>query len=151
MAAKQVRVERLVWDACRGRFAPTGEVEEGDPPRLDQLVIKVSRPRALFLKGPVPWPWIVAAAALPGQALVVGLCIWRLAGARRSSTISLGSHDLIPFGVGRAAKSRALSALQKAGLVSVTSEPGRFPIVTLPAVVGSQNRSISKTKRDRLS
>ena len=28
---------------------------------------------------------------------------------------------------------------------------GRFPIVTLPAVVGSQNGSISKTKRDRPS
>ena len=81
----------------------------------------------------MPWPWIVAAAALPGKALLVGLCLWRLAGAMKSRTVRLGNADLKPFGIDRAAKSRALSALEGAGLIEVAREPSRFPTVTLPA------------------
>ena len=29
-----------------------------------------------FLKGPVPWPWLMQAMALPGKALAVGLMLW---------------------------------------------------------------------------
>jgi hypothetical protein len=37
------------------------------------------RPRRAerFLRGPVPWPWLVRAMALPGKALAVGLILWR--------------------------------------------------------------------------
>ena len=85
-----------------------------------------------FLKGPIPWAWITAAAALPGQALLVGLCVWRLAGAMKSHIVSFGNSDLKPLGIDRAAKSRALQALETAGLIAVARRRGRFPTVTLP-------------------
>jgi DNA-binding MarR family transcriptional regulator len=63
----------------------------------------------------------------------VGLCLWRLVGAMKSDTISFGNSDLRPLGIDRATKSRALRALEKAGLVKVARQPGRFPKVTVLA------------------
>jgi hypothetical protein len=146
MAAKRVRVERRVWDADSQSFAATGETMEGDAAKLEQLADRLSGSSGLFLKGPVPWPWIVAAAALPGKALVVGLCLWRLAGATKNRTIVLGNADLAPFGVDRAAKARALAALEGAGLVTVAREPNRFPAVTLPVLPAPAGRRSARMK-----
>jgi hypothetical protein len=88
-------------------------------------------PSGRFLKGPIPWSWIAGAAALPSRALLVGLCLWRLAGAMKIDTISFGNSDLRQLGVDRATKSRALRALERAGLIKVSHQPGRFPKVTL--------------------
>ena len=51
---------------------PTGR--EKQPPR--------HKPGEKFLKGPIPWPWIESAGALPGKALAIGLAVWRKAGCR---------------------------------------------------------------------
>ena len=109
---------------------------------IDALEPEVERPTVSdgrFLKGPIPWSWIAAASALPGQALLVGLCIWRLAGAMKNHTVSLGNSDLKPLRVDRAAKSRALRALERAGLLKVARQPGRFPKVTLLCARPSRN------------
>src|SRR3954471_13243617 len=116
MAAKRARVERRIWDGGSQCFTATGEAMEGDVSTLEQLADKLLISTGRFLKGPVPWPWIVTAAALPGKALIVGLCLWRLAGATKNRTIFLGNADLALFGVDRAAKSRALAVLERAGL-----------------------------------
>jgi hypothetical protein len=129
---KRARIERRVWDINGGHFATTGETVEGEVSALEQLANNLSGPAGLFLKGPVPWPWIVSAATLPGKALIVGLCLWRLAGALKSRTVTLGNAELKPFGVDRAVKSRALVALERAGLITVARERSRFPSVTLP-------------------
>jgi hypothetical protein len=126
-----------VWDSGNRRFTATGEAAEGEVSALEQIANALSGSAGRFLKGPVPWPWIVAAAALPGSALIVGLSLWRLAGALKSRTITLGNADLKPFGVDRAAKSRALASLEGAGLIKVAREPGRFPSVTLLVSAGS--------------
>jgi hypothetical protein len=123
--------ERLIWDAGRGTFGTTdgkNEAQTGIPGRPAGS-LRASSVR--FLKGPIPWPWISAAAALPGQALMVGLCLWRLAGATKTKTVFLGNADLAPLGIGRAAKSRALRALEARGLISVDHKQGRFPRITL--------------------
>jgi hypothetical protein len=140
MAAKRARIERRVWDSGSGRFAPTGEAVEGDVSALEQLANSLSGSPGLFLKGPVPWSWIIAAAALPRASLIVGLCLWRLAGALKGRSVTLGNADLKALGVDRAAKSRALAALEGAGLIQVTHQPGRFPTVTLPMSAGSPGR-----------
>jgi hypothetical protein len=132
MAAKLARIERWVWDRTTQRFAATGETMAGDVTTLEQLADRLSGSAGRYLKGPVPWPWIIAAAALPGKALIVGLCLWRLAGATHNRTVVLGNRELAPFGIGRAAKSRALAALEGVGLVTVKREANRFPVVTLP-------------------
>jgi hypothetical protein len=140
MPVKRARIERYVWDDGTRRFVTTAEIVEGEVSSLEQLANSFSASAGLFLKGPVPWAWIVAAAALPGKALIVGLCLWRLSGALKSRTVKLGNADLKPFGVDRAAKSRALIALEGAGLVQVARKPSRFPSVTLPASVRSVGR-----------
>ena len=83
-----------------------------NPASLEKVAAGLSGPLAPFLKGPIPWLWVVAAAGLPGQALVVGLCLWRLSGAMRSRTVMLGNNDLQAIGVGRSAKSRARRPLR---------------------------------------
>lgn len=87
--------------------------------------------RTKFLKGPVPWSWIKAAAQLPGSALAVGLALWRLSGATKSKTVRLANSEAEALSVGRSAKSRALVALEQAGLVIVERRPGCLPKVTL--------------------
>jgi hypothetical protein len=137
--ATVMRVERKIWSPDRGRFIATGETTDVD---IDARQMEAERrpvSRDRFLKGPVPWSWIATAAALPGQALLVGLCVWRLAGATKNHTISFGNADLRPLGIERAAKSRALRALEQAGLVEVGHQPGRFPKVTLLRLRHPQN------------
>jgi hypothetical protein len=144
MAAKRARIERRIWNRDTQRFATTGEVAEGDVSALEQLADNLVGSAGHFLKGPVPWPWIIAAAALPGRALVVGLCLWRLAGALKSRTVKLGNADLKPLGVDRAAKSRALAVLECAGLIEVAREPSRFPTVTLPESARLSGRDVRR-------
>lgn len=122
------RIERKIWRPARGGFIATGETMEVNMNTLEPQAKIVS---GRFLKGPIPWSWITAAAALPGRALLVGLCIWRLVGAMKSDTISFGSSDLRQLGIDRASKSRALRALESAGLIKVAHQPGRFPKVTV--------------------
>ena len=150
MPAKRVRIERRVWDSGSRRFATTGEAVEGEVFVLEQLADELLGSVGLFLKGPVPWHWIVTAAALPGKALIVGLCLWRLAGALKSRTVTLGNADLKPFGVDRAAKSRALVMLEDAGLIEVARAPSRFPSVTLPALVGSLRRGVGRKTNQKI-
>ena len=152
MALRQVRVENFVWNSTLQCFVTTGEIAEGDLSLLEQPAPKRTPSRDRFLKGPVPWHWLVAAAALPGKALVVGLCLWRLSGATKKTTVMLGSEELKPFGVDRAAKSRAISALESAGLITATHKEGRFPIITLiGAHLDSSNRPKNKKCRGQNS
>lgn len=103
---------------------PTGRYHAAVGPIRPPLNMK-------FLKGPVDWAWIAEAARLPGKALEVGLCIWRLVGVMKSGTILLSTVEVEALGVDRYAKSRALKALQRAGLITFESRRGRFPRVTL--------------------
>jgi hypothetical protein len=84
-----------------------------------------------FLKGPGPWPWLVAAATLPGRALHVGLALWFHLGLKHRREILLPLSDLASMGVDRHAARRGLKALERAGLVSVIRHTGRKSRVTV--------------------
>src|SRR5262245_22473288 len=101
-----------------------------------------------FLKGPVPWSWIVRAARLPGASLPVSLCLWRLAGATHSMTIKLSNEEVAALGVDRHAKSRALKHLEAAGLVTVEHHRGRFPRVT---VISAHLPAAEEARKPRLT
>lgn len=137
---RRVRIERRIWNAEAGAFVATGEVTEADIINGRRIALGKPRQAGRFLRGPVPWEWIIAAHSLPGQALIVGLCLWRLAGAVGSRTVMLGNAELEPFGIDRATKCRALAALERAGLITVAREPGRFPTVTLPVPARSKRQ-----------
>jgi hypothetical protein len=119
------------WNKAVSRFVPTADRVKVDGVRGGPREAKTQRRRGRFLKGPVPWEWIIRVSELPGKAVIVGLCLWRLSGAIGKATVTLGNSELEPFGIDRAAKSRALTALEDAGLIMVERHRGRLPIVTI--------------------
>jgi DNA-binding transcriptional ArsR family regulator len=84
-----------------------------------------------FLKGPVPLIWLAQAARCGGKALHVAIILWYRAGLQKSATIKIPGWTAKRFGLDRHAKTRALKALEEAGLVSVTRRQGCSPQVTL--------------------
>jgi hypothetical protein len=89
------------------------------------------QPAGYFLKGPIPLAWLSRAAIQPGRALHVGVLLWFLAGLMRSREVPLLPSWLHRFGLNRFAAYRGLTALEKAGLVTVKRQRGRAPLVTL--------------------
>jgi hypothetical protein len=84
-----------------------------------------------FLKGPVPWAWLEAAARQPGKALHVGVVLWLLVGMKRSACVTLNLSRLGALGVSRYAASRGLKALRAAGLLRFEGRSGRVARVTV--------------------
>ena len=91
------------------------------------------RPGEKFLKGPIPWAWIEAAAKLPGQALAVGLGLWFEAGCRNAATVPVTLRRLARLGMSRDSARRGVRPLEECGLVAVQREPGCGLRVTLRA------------------
>ena len=84
-----------------------------------------------FLKGPIPWNWLVRAARQPGKSLHVSVALWHLVGLKKSGTVALSNKLLVSLGISRFAGYRALQALENAGLVTAIRHRGRNPIVTV--------------------
>lgn len=89
------------------------------------------QPGEVFLKGPIPWDWLVRAGQLPGKALQVALVLWREAGCRNSRTVPFRLALAVQFGIHADTARRGLHALAKAGLISTRYIPGRHLEVTL--------------------
>lgn len=84
-----------------------------------------------FLKGPVPWCWITAAAALGGACLPVSLILWLHAGMSNSNRVRFKLSAGGGLSVGRDAARRAIKKLTAAGLIGVERLPGRVSTVIL--------------------
>jgi len=111
-----VRTTRLVWNRDKAKLEKPSSRKTSDP----------------FIRGPIPAGWLQAAGRLPGKSLHVGAALWQLAGLRSTrDNLPLSTERVQAFGVTRQAKSRALAELQRAGLVSVESRPGRTPLVSI--------------------
>ena len=90
-----------------------------------------------FLRGPIPLPWLTAAAKLSGKApLVTALALWFEVGRRNSREITLTAAIMVRFAPDRKSKYRGLQSLEKAGLVHVNRELRRNPVVTILDVPG---------------
>jgi hypothetical protein len=87
--------------------------------------------RECFLNGPVPLPWLEAAARLPGRSLHVGMVLWYAAGLSGSGSVYLSNRLCLRFGLDRNAKYRALRSLGDARLIAVLRKRGRSPQVTI--------------------
>lgn len=90
-----------------------------------------TRSGEMFLKGPIPWPWLIHAAKRPGKALHVGIALWFYSGMTKLQTISLNQSRLIDMGVSRDSARRGLRALELGKLITVERHAGRKPIVTI--------------------
>lgn len=89
------------------------------------------KPGELFLRGPIPWRWLEAAARLPGRAFVVGVVLWHLAGLRRHRTVRLTPSKTRSLGLSPRVTRRGLKALEGASLIAVDRHRGRSPDVTI--------------------
>lgn len=95
---------------------------------------KRPRPSGHFIKGPLPLAWFSKACLLHRTALATALALWYLSGLNKGKkdNLKVTSATLRRFRVSnRAAKYRALEALEKAGLIQVKREPGKNPLVTI--------------------
>src|SRR5262245_784509 len=91
-------------------------------------------PGEKFLKGPVPWNWLVVAGRLKGSALQVGISLWHLSGLSRSRTVRFCLSRVEEMGVGAQRARRGLHALKRARLVSISYVSGAASEVTLLSV-----------------
>jgi hypothetical protein len=89
-----------------------------------------SKTKGAFIFGG-PWEQFCLAARLPGKALIVWLLVRHQVRLRGTLTISLPASLLQGAGIGRATLLRALKALERTGLVSVTRNKGRSVRITL--------------------
>jgi hypothetical protein len=88
---------------------------------------------APFIKGPLPVVWLGEARKLGVSALWVGLGLWYLRGLKRSSSVVVSNVMMRDWGVSGDAKSRALRALEAAGLITIERRGKRSPRVTIVA------------------
>jgi hypothetical protein len=84
------------------------------------------------VKGPLPIGWIAAALRSgDSRALPVLLALKYEADASRENWIKPPAMVLQDLGIDRMARSRAIVALERAGLIEVQRRPGRPPLVRL--------------------
>ena len=88
-----------------------------------------------FIAGPIDVLWVIQASRLGVKALLVGLALWHIKKLRQADTFTVSNLMLQEWGVQPDAKSRALRALERAGLIRVERRGKRSPHVTL--VVGN--------------
>ena len=113
-----------------GNLVPWG-VKRQTPCQPQRPRIPRHKPGELFLKGPIPWRWLVLAGQLPGRALAVGVLLWHLVGIQNRGTVRLLPSKTRSLGLSPRAARRGLTALEGAGLVAVDRHRGRSPDVTV--------------------
>lgn len=112
-------------------FDPARLRLQGRPAAARNLRANRLRKGEHFLKGPISLAWLQAAARLPGKSLHAGVALWYAAGLTRSQSVPLSNLSGGKFGLDRNAKYRALSWLERGGLIRVERKLGRAPIVTI--------------------
>ncbi|MBX9653618.1 hypothetical protein K2Y11_08380 [bacterium] len=84
-----------------------------------------------FLRGPIPWGWLMRAMNLLGIELSLALIIWRLVYVYNSPIVQLVPSEYEFLRKDRKTIYRALRELERAELIKVARKRGRSPIVTL--------------------
>jgi DNA-binding transcriptional ArsR family regulator len=118
----------IPWDPSRlridrGNLAPSPRVTPGGR--------RASSVRGKFIAGPVDVVWLSQARKLGVTALWVGLGLWFMRGLKRSDSFIVSNLMMQEWDVLPDAKSRALRALEKAGLITIEPRAKRSPRVTL--------------------
>ena len=123
----------IFTDLDRLRLPPAqADGKSGAAPTRLASPMKAKQIKGEFLKGPIPLDWLSAACGLDGKAaLAVSLAIWFESGRRRSKQVKLTTAILDRFGVNRKAKYRALASLEQAGLIAVSRQLRKNPVVTI--------------------
>jgi hypothetical protein len=87
--------------------------------------------KPLFIRGPIPLPWVECAAKLPGKALALGFGLWWLHGMNKGGEVKLTKRLLESFNISRDAAADGLNRLEQSGLVQVKRAPGKRATVRI--------------------
>jgi hypothetical protein len=117
------RIDPDTLRASNHDLAALGDHTSTRPPR--------HRKGELFLKGPIPWIWLLLASRLPGKALQIALLLWKEAGCKNKRTVRFRLKSAAQMGMSIPTARRGLHALAAARLVSIQRLPGQSPKVTL--------------------
>jgi len=90
----------------------------------------------LFIRGPVDWEWITSASKLGGRALHAAIAVAFLDGFTQTGKVTLKPSVIQQLGIERTSGYRALTKLEKAGLVTVSRRRGAAPTVWIPERFG---------------
>lgn len=101
------------------------------PQHMPQIVSQSKKSKNKFLRGPINWSWLKAAARLPGSALHVAVAIHFQNGFEQTGMVKLSPTVWRDLGLKRHTVYRAIDELEDAGLVSVERKRGCGPIITL--------------------
>ena len=116
------------WDPSSLRLAPADAADARLAPRRGR---RAPSTRGRFVAGPIDVAWLSRARKLGVTALWVGLGLWHLRGLRRTDTFVVSNLMMRGWEVSPDAKSRALRALEKAGLIAIERRGKRSPLVSL--------------------
>lgn len=105
----------------------------GSTPPLEQPA-STTRQIAKFIRGPINLLWIQRAAVLPGRVLHVAVALRYQDGFKRGAQFRIQPSIMRGFGVSPSSLSRALVALERAGLVKVSRATGRAAEVVILSV-----------------
>jgi hypothetical protein len=110
-----------------------GNVSKANEVEIETDALRAWRMRrsGRFLKGPLPWDLIAAAANLPGRALEVWLVVCHQTASTGQRWANLPVGLLGELRIDRNAKARALQQLKHAGLVQVEQTHGQPARVSL--------------------
>ena len=87
--------------------------------------------KPLFLKGPIPLPWLSEAAKLTGKAINLALAIQWLVGMSGGKPVKITAKALELFAISKDAYRDGLKRLESAGLVKVERYTGARPLVSI--------------------
>jgi len=82
----------------------------------------------------LPGRLLTVLAPLPGKALAVYLVLWRRSRVTRHPTVMVTAAAMAQVGISHDQKTRGLTVLEKAGLITVERLVGKNPQVTLRTV-----------------
>ena len=85
-----------------------------------------------FIKGPIPFNWIIKAGKLPGKTLHLAIQMWFLVGVLKNKTIRVNLSKISrELRISRMTLIKSMKALENAGLITVQRIPGQKSIVTI--------------------
>ena len=88
-----------------------------------------AKTKGLFIRGPIPMPWVERVAHLPGKSLALALGLWWLHGMSKGGEVTVTRKMLERLNLSRDAAADGLTRLEKVGLIRVTRAPGQRPRV----------------------
>jgi len=88
-----------------------------------------AKTKGLFIRGPIPMPWVERVAHLPGKALALAMGLWWLHGMAKGGEVTVTRKMLERLNLSRDAAADGLTRLENAGLIRVRRAPGNRPRV----------------------